>query len=85
MQDMRDEIKALKTALDTKLSEVSWNQGAQNNPVRIDLLQRLAEMGLSKKLVTKIANRLDSHTNSDLAFEKAKEMLAKVLLLRMII
>jgi flagellar biosynthesis protein FlhF len=79
MRDMRDEIKALKTALDTKLSEVSWNQGAQSNPVRIGLLHRLADMGLSKKLVTKIANRLDSHKDSDYAFEKAKEMLTKVL------
>jgi len=79
MQEMRNEIKALKTALNTRLSEVSWNQGMQTNPVRIDLLRRLADMGFSKKLTTKIANRLDSHKDSELAFEKAKEMLAKVL------
>lgn len=79
MQEMRDEIKALKTALNTRLSEVSWNQGLQTNPVRIDLIRRLADMGFSKKLTTKIANRLDSHKDSELAFEKAKEMLVKVL------
>lgn len=79
MQEMRDEIKDLKTALNTRLSEVSWNQGMQTNPVRIDLIRRLADMGFSKKLTTKIANRLDSHKDSELAFEKAKEMLVKVL------
>jgi len=79
MQEMRNEIKSLKTALDSKLSEVSWNQGVQTNPVRINLLRRLAEMGFSKKLSIKIANRLDSHQDSELAFDKAKEMLTKVL------
>ena len=79
MQEMRNEIKALKTSLNARLSELSWNQGVKTNPVRIDLLHRLADMGFSKKLATKIANRLDSHKDSELAFEKAKEMLAKVL------
>ncbi len=79
MQEMRGEIKALKTALDSKLSEVSWNQGVQANPVRINLLHRLADMGFSKKLSIKIANRLDKQNDSELAFEKAKDMLAKVL------
>ena len=79
MQEMRNEIKSLKVALDTKLSEVSWNQGVQSNPVRISLLHRLSGMGFSKKLSTKIANRLDSHKDAEFAFEKAKEMLAKVL------
>lgn len=79
MQEMRNEIKALKSTLDTKLSEVSWNQGVRSNPVRIDLLRKLADMGFSKKLSTKVANRLDSHKDSDVAFQKGKEMLAKVL------
>ena len=79
MQEMRNELKELRSALDTKLSEVAWSQGAKTNSVRLDLLRRLLEMGFSKKLTTKIANRLDSHKDTELAFEKAKEMLAKVL------
>ncbi len=81
MQEMRNEIQALKSALDVKLSEVSWNQGQQSdqNPVRIDLLRRLFDMDISKKLAKKIANRLDSHKDSEKAFEKAKDMLTKVL------
>ncbi len=81
MQEMRKEIKSIKSALDSRLSEVSWNQGLQSNPIRLDLLRRLADMGFSKKLTLKIANRLDSHEeeDADVVFAKAKEMLAKVL------
>ncbi len=79
MQEMRNEINALKSALDTKLSEVSWNQSPQQNSVRSGLLHKLSEMGFSKKLSTKVANRLDSHKDAEFAFDKAKEMLAKVL------
>lgn len=79
MLEMRNEIKALKSVLDTKLSEVSWSQNVPGNSVRTDLLHRLADMGFSKKLSAKVANRLDSHKDPKLAFDKAKEMLAKVL------
>ncbi len=79
MQEMRNEINSLKSALNTKLSEGAWGQETQSNPVRIDLLRRLTEMGFSKKLSTKVTNRLDSHKDAAFAFEKAKEMLAKVL------
>lgn len=79
MQEMRKEINDLKLALDTKLSEVSWNQGVQANSVRDELLQKLNLMGFSKKLSTKVANRLENHKALDMAFEKAKDMLANVL------
>ncbi|MCF6250566.1 MAG: flagellar biosynthesis protein FlhF [Methylococcaceae bacterium] len=79
MQEIRNEIKELKLSLNTKLADVSWNQGVQNSPVRSYLLHRLSGMGFSKKLAMKIVNRLDSHKDSELAFEKAKEMLVKVL------
>lgn len=79
MQEIRNEIKELKLALNTKLSDVSWNQGVQSNPVRSNLLHHLSGMGFSKKLSMKIVTRLDSHKDSEIAFEKAKEMLVKVL------
>lgn len=79
MQEMRKEIKSIKSALDTRLSEISLNQGMPGNPIRIDLLHRLAEMGFSKKLNLKIANSLDIHEDADTVFNKAKEILTKVL------
>lgn len=79
MQEMRDELKALKSLFDHKLSEASWGTSEQIHDIRKDLLQRLSAIGISKKLSTKIANRLDKHKDVELAFDKAKELLTKVL------
>lgn len=76
---MRKEFSKLKQSMETRLSEAGFAHVANSNPVRLDLLHRLADMGISKKLSLKLANRLGAHSDSDFAFEKAQEMLAKVL------
>ncbi len=78
-QEMRQEMKDLKAVLDEKLAEVAWHNGQDRQPTRLDLLRRLADMGFSKKLSVKIANRLGGHNDSDLAFEKAREMLSRIM------
>ncbi|MDP2901701.1 MAG: flagellar biosynthesis protein FlhF [Methylovulum sp.] len=77
--EMSRELKSLRTALDSKLSGVGWTPGVQGSPIRIDLLQRLLGMGVSKKLSLKVANQLTDHHDSELAFVKAQEMLARSL------
>ncbi|MDO9141717.1 MAG: flagellar biosynthesis protein FlhF, partial [Methylobacter sp.] len=80
--EMGKELKSLRAALNSKLSNVSWahtTQAAPTNPVRIDLLKRLAGMSISKKLSVKIANRFVNHTNADAVFNQVQELLAKVL------
>ena len=79
LMEMSKELKYLRTAMDTKLSNVSWAQNSQTAPVRTDLLQRLAGMGISKKLSITIANQFTKDTDPELIFEKAREMLVKVL------
>ncbi len=79
MQQMRKELRQLKQSMDMRLAEVGFAHNAQNNPVRLDLLHRLADMGIYKKLSLKLANRLGAHKDIDYAFEKAQEMMAKVL------
>jgi len=76
--EMSKELKSLRSAMDSKLSNVSWG-ASQANPVRAELLQRLAGMSISKKLSVKIANRFTNHTDGELAFSQAKELLTKVL------
>ncbi len=78
-QEMRQEMKGLKAVLDDKLAEVAWHSGQERQPTRLDLLRRLANMGFSKKLSVKIANRLGGHNDSELAFEKAQEMLSRIM------
>jgi flagellar biosynthesis protein FlhF len=77
--EMSKELKSLRSAMDSKLSSVSWAAMSQTNPVRADLLQRLAGMSISRKLSVKIANRFANHTDPELVFSQAQELLAKVL------
>jgi flagellar biosynthesis protein FlhF len=77
--EMSNELKSLKSALDTRFSEISFTHQSQSHSIRNDLLQRLADMSISKKLSAKIANRLSNCTDAEVVFAKAQEMLAKVL------
>jgi flagellar biosynthesis protein FlhF len=79
LMEMSKELKYLRTAMDTKLANISWAYNSQTTPVRTDLLQRLAGMSISKKLSVMIANHFTDHTDPELVFTKAQEMLVKVL------
>ena len=79
LMDMSKELKYLRTAMDTKLANISWAHNSQATPVRTDLLQRLAGMGISRKLGIMIANHFSDHSDPELVFSKVQEMLAKVL------
>ncbi len=83
MQQMRQEIGreigSLKSVLDARLAEMNWHQDRQHHPVRLDLLRHLADMGFSKKLALKIANRLGMHKEASYAIDKAQEMLSRIL------
>ncbi len=73
--EMSKELKSLRSAMDSKLSNVV----SQINPVRTELLQRLAGMSISRKLSVKIANRFANHTDPEVVFTQSQELLAKVL------
>lgn len=79
LMEMSKELKSLRSAMDSKLSSVNWGAMSQTNPVRADLLQRLAGMSISRKLSVKIANHFNSHTDPELVFSQAQELLVKVL------
>lgn len=79
LMEMSKELKSLRAAMDSKLSSVSWAHNSQTNPVRADLLQRLAGMSISRKLSVKIADRFANHSDPELVFTQAQELLAKVL------
>ncbi|MDD1621144.1 MAG: flagellar biosynthesis protein FlhF [Methylococcaceae bacterium] len=78
MDEMRKEMKDLRSLLDSKLSGIASQPQQSIQPAREELLKCLVESGFSIKLSTKIANRLGSHKQSDFAIVKAREMLAKI-------
>jgi flagellar biosynthesis protein FlhF len=79
LMEMNKELKYLRTALDSRLAEISRPQNAPINTVKADLLQRLNGMGISKKLGARLANQLSSHSDAEQAFEQAQAMLADIL------
>lgn len=76
--EMSMELKSLRAAFDSKLSGV-LNTSTPATPFRMDLLQKLMGMSISKRLGIKIANQLTGISDSELAFTKAQEILAKSL------
>ena len=79
LMEMNMELKNLRAAMDTKLANISWAHNSQTTPVKTDLLQRLAGMSISKKLSVMIADQFTDHSDPELVFTKAQEMLVKVL------
>jgi flagellar biosynthesis protein FlhF len=78
MDEMRKEIRDLRSMLDSKLSNIPHLPHAEEQPVRRELLERLDDCGFSRVLANKIANRLGSHKQFDTAWAKSQEMLAKI-------
>jgi flagellar biosynthesis protein FlhF len=79
LMEMSKELKSLRTAMDSKLSEISWPQSLQTDLVRVELLQRLSAMNISKKLSIKIANRFTNPADPEAVYAKAQEMLAQIM------
>jgi flagellar biosynthesis protein FlhF len=79
LMEMSEELKYLRTAMDAKLTNINWAHNTQITPVRTDLLQRLAGMSISRKLSVMIADLFTNHSDPELVFTKAQEMLVKVL------
>jgi len=78
--EMRKELRELKAAINGKLPHSERESVSNNNPIRLDLLRKLTDLGIAKKQAIKVANRHASHTDIDLAWNKALEMLGKTLL-----
>lgn len=78
MEEMRSEMKELRTMLDAKLSGIVMQMPQHGQSLHDDLRDHLLDCGFSKNLSGKIANRLGSHKHFELALGKAQEMLARL-------
>lgn len=77
--ELSKELKSLRSVVDSRLSNTSFGGVTPLNPVKMDLLQRLAGMSISRKLSSKIANRFANHADVETAFNQVQELLVKVL------
>jgi flagellar biosynthesis protein FlhF len=77
--DMSQELKYLRTTMDTKLANIGRTNNSKATPLRNELQQRLMDMSISKKLSTMVAEHFTGHNDLESALMKAQEMLIKVL------
>ena len=75
--EMRGEINRMRKVLDTRLAEVAWTSSVSRNPIRIDVLRKLCDLGFSKALSSSIANGIDGSSDSSAAWLTAKNNLMK--------
>lgn len=79
MEEMRNEIKELRSMLDTKLSTITQLPQADGGILRRKLLDRLSDCGFSRVLAQKVANRMGHHQSIETAWAKSQEMLTRVM------
>ncbi|HIA09080.1 MAG TPA: flagellar biosynthesis protein FlhF [Chromatiaceae bacterium] len=61
--NMRDELRVLRTLVESQMSEWTWRQTRRRQPARAELLRRLTRLGfsgpLSRELVDEVADESD--------------------------
>ncbi|RLA23617.1 MAG: flagellar biosynthesis protein FlhF [Gammaproteobacteria bacterium] len=77
--EMGQELKQIRKVIDARLSESDWMNGARTNPVRVDLLKRLRNVGFSTGLSLETVNCLDEHDDEESGVRKAQQRLANQL------
>ena len=56
---MREEIQQLRSLLENQLSGLAWRDMKEQHPLRIKVLEKLMQMGLSSLLCREIADRIE--------------------------
>lgn len=79
LAEMRNEFRRLNFSVASRIAEVSFGNTLHSNPVRLEVLHRLAEMGISKKLSLKLVSRLDGEKTGEAAFAKVQSLLTKIM------
>lgn len=77
--EMSKELKSLRATVDNKLTNISWAHNPQPASVRNDLMQRLLDIGISKRLSAMVASQLADENDVEPAFNKAQEILSQAL------
>ncbi|MEY4719479.1 MAG: hypothetical protein RL563_2097 [Pseudomonadota bacterium] len=79
MEEMRHEIKELRSMLDTKLSTITQLPPADGGALRHQLLDRLTDCGFSRVLAKKVVNRTGGQPDLEIAWSISQEILTKAM------
>ena len=57
-ETMGHELKTLRRMLETQLSQLAWNERSRRNPVHVELLRELSEIGIAQDLADHLVGQL---------------------------
>ena len=78
LMEMSKELKYLRAAMDAKLTQVG-QVSSQPTPIKNELLQRLMNMGISKRLGTVMSNHFPDQSDIESVFVNAQDLLSQAL------
>ncbi|MCB1868564.1 MAG: flagellar biosynthesis protein FlhF [Gammaproteobacteria bacterium] len=74
--EMRREMRAMRRMMENQLSELTWNEMGNRQPLRRDLLRRLMALDISPDICAQLVERVQDFENSDQAWRRALNLLA---------
>lgn len=77
--EMKKELSEIRKVIDIHLSQAEWASSAQINPVRIELLKRLRDVGISKELSMESVSQAGGEDSVEDAYSRVQGRLANQL------
>ncbi|HXK58245.1 MAG TPA: flagellar biosynthesis protein FlhF, partial [Gammaproteobacteria bacterium] len=74
--EMRREMKALRRMMENQLSELTWHEMGNRQPIRRELLRRLMALDISPDICAQLVERVQDFDNPDQAWRRALHLLA---------
>lgn len=74
--EMRREMRAMRRMMENQLSELTWNEMGNRQPVRRELLRRLMTLDISPDISAKLVERVQDFDNLDQAWRRVLNLLA---------
>ncbi len=76
---MREEIQALRGLIEEGLSRLAWGELGRRAPRRVELLRRLAALGLAPEVAAAVAEQVGKDADGERAWRQALAALARML------
>ena len=84
MQEVLSEVRNMRSAVESKLTSLSWNNIREQNPVKANVLSMLLNAGFSASLSRQLAEKLPSEINGQkMDGERAKSWVRNILALNL--
>ncbi|MCB1873799.1 MAG: flagellar biosynthesis protein FlhF [Gammaproteobacteria bacterium] len=74
--EMRREMRAMRRMMENQLSQLTWNEMGNRQPIRRELLRRLMTLDISPDISAQLVERVQDFANLDQAWRRALNLLA---------